>query len=275
MRIAGQTETSIDLYVAACGTVTAAIKLSAQPGKVSDLPRESAPPQVWTHPRDLPFEQMSGQRGAVTAPASEDEIRNLFPALANAIGAAGDQACWQRRRSSACHVPDCTRCLPASTSISTRVRISATPSPTQCQDRCALPLAADRYRRLRCDRPAGGLRAPAAAGPGRDAAVYARVSAGRSPIRDRWSSAAPGASARSPRRSSPPAAGIPSSPTGTARRKPMTSRAKSAGWRFLRDPRYDALLPATEQLRHCRGRLLLLFRDAENLPAQVAALRSR
>src|SRR5437868_727355 len=40
--IAGQTETSIDLDVTAAGTVIAAIKLSAQPGKVSGLRRGSA-----------------------------------------------------------------------------------------------------------------------------------------------------------------------------------------------------------------------------------------
>ncbi len=83
--IAGQTQTSIDLDVTAAGTVIAAIKLSARPGTVSGLPRASAPPQVMEHPRDLPFEQMSGQHGAVAAPANEDEIRNLFPALAAAI----------------------------------------------------------------------------------------------------------------------------------------------------------------------------------------------
>lgn len=86
--IAGRTETSIDLDVTAAGTVIAAIKLSAQPGKVSGLQRGSALPQELTHPRDLPFEQMSGQRGAVTALAREDEIRRLFPTLAGAIGAA-------------------------------------------------------------------------------------------------------------------------------------------------------------------------------------------
>lgn len=86
--IAGRTETSIDLDVIAAGTVVAAIKLSTRPGKASELPRESAPPQELTYPLDLAFEQMSDQRGAVTAPASEDEIRSLFPALASAIGPA-------------------------------------------------------------------------------------------------------------------------------------------------------------------------------------------
>ena len=86
--IVGQTQTSIDLEVTAAGTVIAAIKLSARPGKVSGLPRGDTPPQELPHPRDLPFEQMSDQRGVVATPASEDEIRKLFPALANAIGPA-------------------------------------------------------------------------------------------------------------------------------------------------------------------------------------------
>lgn len=86
--IAGRTEASIDLDVTVAGTVIAAIKLSALPGKVSGLQPGGAPPQELTHPRDLPFDQMSDQRGAVTAPASQDEIRNLFPALANTIGSA-------------------------------------------------------------------------------------------------------------------------------------------------------------------------------------------
>jgi NAD(P)-dependent dehydrogenase (short-subunit alcohol dehydrogenase family) len=86
--IAGRTETSIDLDVIAAGTVIAAIKLSTRPGKAPELPRGSAPPQELTHPLDLAFEQMSDQRGAVTAPASEDEIRSLFPALAAAVEAA-------------------------------------------------------------------------------------------------------------------------------------------------------------------------------------------
>jgi hypothetical protein len=84
--IAGRTDTSIDLDVIAAGTVIVAIKLSAQPGKVSGLQQGSPPVQELPHPRDLPFEQMSGHRGAVTAPASEDDVRKLFPALAEAIG---------------------------------------------------------------------------------------------------------------------------------------------------------------------------------------------
>ena len=39
--------------------------------------------------------------------------------------------------------------------------------------------------------------------------------------------------------------------------------------------RYDALAPAAEQLEGIgAGRLLLLFRDAENIPAQVGAVRA-
>lgn len=86
--IAGQTAASIDLDVTVADTVVTAIKLSSQPGRMSGLPLGGAAPEALKHPRDLTFAQLSGQRGAVAAPAGGDEIRSLFPALAGAVGEA-------------------------------------------------------------------------------------------------------------------------------------------------------------------------------------------
>ena len=88
--IGERTEAAIDLDVVAAGTVIAAIRLSSLPGKIpAALAAEMASePHKIERPADLPFEQMSDQRGAVAAAASEEEIRRLFPALCNAIGPA-------------------------------------------------------------------------------------------------------------------------------------------------------------------------------------------
>ncbi len=90
VRIAGRTEAAIELDVAAGNTTIAAIRLSSQPGKIAGIvagEATSIPPRS-ACPADLPFEQLSHQRGAVAAPAGEDEIRRAFPALANAVGPA-------------------------------------------------------------------------------------------------------------------------------------------------------------------------------------------
>src|SRR5439155_25736118 len=90
VRICQRAESTIDLDVVADGTVIAAIKLYSRPGKMSDLSDEDAlsEPLKISQPRDLPFEQLSDQRGVVATPASEQEIHSLFPALCNAVGAA-------------------------------------------------------------------------------------------------------------------------------------------------------------------------------------------
>jgi NAD(P)-dependent dehydrogenase (short-subunit alcohol dehydrogenase family) len=88
VRIAGRTEAAIDLDVAAGGTLIAAIRLSSQPGKIAGAVAGEAvsTPRSFERPADVPFEQMSDQRGAVAAPAGQDETRRIFPALSNAVG---------------------------------------------------------------------------------------------------------------------------------------------------------------------------------------------
>src|SRR5262245_46182128 len=89
LRIAARTEAAIDLDVAAAGMTIAAIRLSSRPGKIAGVVAADAvsAPRKPDHLADLPFEQMSQQRGAVVAPAGEDEIQRVFPALVNTIGA--------------------------------------------------------------------------------------------------------------------------------------------------------------------------------------------
>jgi hypothetical protein len=87
--IRSRTPTAINVEVVADGTVVAAIKLSSEPGKLSgSSARGIAPaPQKIATAVDVPFEQMANQAGAAAA-ASDDEIRKLFPALSDSIGAA-------------------------------------------------------------------------------------------------------------------------------------------------------------------------------------------
>ncbi len=90
VRIAGRSETAINLEVVAGRTVVAAIKLSSRLGKVAGEGAEGSlpEPRKFELPSDLPFEQISDQRGAVAATATEHDIRRLFPALSDAIGPA-------------------------------------------------------------------------------------------------------------------------------------------------------------------------------------------
>ena len=89
VRVGARTEGAIDLDVVAAGTVVAAIKLSATPGKASGPLRIEAPLAApGPEPLDLPFEQMVDQRGAFAAVVAADEIRRLFPALCTAIDTA-------------------------------------------------------------------------------------------------------------------------------------------------------------------------------------------
>jgi NAD(P)-dependent dehydrogenase (short-subunit alcohol dehydrogenase family) len=89
VRGGARTEGAIDLDVVVEGTVVAAIKLSSTPGKASAAVRVEGPLAVpGAEPLDLPFAQMADQRGAFAATTAPDEIRRMFPALCNAIGAA-------------------------------------------------------------------------------------------------------------------------------------------------------------------------------------------
>src|SRR5215468_9560946 len=89
LRIAARTDTAIDLDVAAAGTTIAAIRLSSRSGKTAGVVAADAAsaPQQPDHPADVPFEQMSHQRGTAVVPARQDEIQRVFPLLANTIGA--------------------------------------------------------------------------------------------------------------------------------------------------------------------------------------------
>lgn len=89
VRVGARTEGAIDLDVVAAGTVVAAIKLSSTPAKASAAVRVEGPPVApGAEPLDLPFEQIADQHGAFAATVAPDEIRRMFPALCNSIGAA-------------------------------------------------------------------------------------------------------------------------------------------------------------------------------------------
>jgi NADP-dependent 3-hydroxy acid dehydrogenase YdfG len=94
LEIRGRTETAITVEVLAAGTVIAAIKLSSETGKLSGVsvrPIAGAPHEI-ANPVDIPFEQWSGQTGAVAVGAGDDGLRTLFPALSDTIGASAIRA---------------------------------------------------------------------------------------------------------------------------------------------------------------------------------------
>jgi NAD(P)-dependent dehydrogenase (short-subunit alcohol dehydrogenase family) len=94
IKICSRTETMLSVEVLAADAVVATIRLSSEPGKLLG----SSARQIATAPRqianavDLPLEQLAGQTGTVTAGAGGDEIRKLFPALSNAVGASAVEA---------------------------------------------------------------------------------------------------------------------------------------------------------------------------------------
>jgi len=94
IEIRSRTETTVNIEIVADGAVIAAIKLSSEPGKSSgSSARGIAPaPRAIATPVDIPFEQLASQAGAVAAAASDEEIRKLFPALSDSIGAAAVHA---------------------------------------------------------------------------------------------------------------------------------------------------------------------------------------
>jgi acyl dehydratase len=94
IRIRSRTETTLGIEVVAADTVVATIRLSSDPGRPpgSSALRIAAAPRDIANPVDLPFEQLAGQTGAVTAGASDDEIRKLFPASSRSIGVSAVQA---------------------------------------------------------------------------------------------------------------------------------------------------------------------------------------
>ena len=92
VRLKSRTDRQIDVEVIAADTIVALIKLAAVPAK------KAAGQQAFAHsaPRQLPepinptFAELAGQTGAVTIVGTDIAAR--FPALANAIGAAGIKA---------------------------------------------------------------------------------------------------------------------------------------------------------------------------------------
>jgi acyl dehydratase/NAD(P)-dependent dehydrogenase (short-subunit alcohol dehydrogenase family) len=94
IEIRSRTETAISIEVVAGGAVTAAIRLSSEPGKLSGSSARSIAlaPQAVATPVDVPFEQLANQVGAVVAAANDDEIRKLFPALSDSVGVAAVHA---------------------------------------------------------------------------------------------------------------------------------------------------------------------------------------
>jgi acyl dehydratase/NADP-dependent 3-hydroxy acid dehydrogenase YdfG len=93
IEIRSRTETAISIEVVAGGAVTAAIRLSSEPGKLSGSTARGialAPQEIATAV-DVPFEQLANQAGAVAA-GGDDEIRKLFPALSASIGVASVHA---------------------------------------------------------------------------------------------------------------------------------------------------------------------------------------
>lgn len=90
IKIGSRTNTAINVEVLADGAVVAAIKLLSEPGKLSGSSARqiAAAPQPIANAVDVPFEQLANQRGTVAAPAADNEILTLFPALSDTIGSA-------------------------------------------------------------------------------------------------------------------------------------------------------------------------------------------
>ena len=280
VRLKRRTDRQIDVEVVAADTVVALIKLSSVPGKAAAGQPEFAPsaPRQLSVPINPSFEQLAGQTGAVAI--VEADLAVAVSGARERHRAAGDQGLagnvanrrhgMSRTALAVCRPrhqfqPGC--------GSSRRPRLRSRPRSTRAFGRCRSisPVTA---------RPAGWTplharrRRPR---PGCSEIMTARFRAAVRRIRDRWSSAVRAASARSRRGSSPPAADMPSSPTGTATRKPNEVAADivSVGGHA----RSCVTMRCSRQPNSCKsigaGRLLLLFRDAENLPAQVRPLRSR
>ena len=90
IEIRSRTATAISIEVVAGGAVTAAIRLSSEPGRLSGSSAHGIAlvPQKIATAVDVPFEQLASQAGAVAAAANDDEIRKLFPALSDSLGVA-------------------------------------------------------------------------------------------------------------------------------------------------------------------------------------------
>ena len=92
VRLKSRTDRQIDVEVVAANTVVALIKLSSVPGKTAtnrrlvtlNAPRQHLQP---AHPA---FAELAGQAGTVAIIGAD--VADLFPELANAIGAAGIKA---------------------------------------------------------------------------------------------------------------------------------------------------------------------------------------
>jgi acyl dehydratase/NAD(P)-dependent dehydrogenase (short-subunit alcohol dehydrogenase family) len=92
VRLKSRTDRQIDVEVVAANTVVALVKLSSVPGKTATSPRQvalNAPGQL-SQPANPAFTELAGQTGTVAIIVAD--IADLFPQLANAIGAAGIKA---------------------------------------------------------------------------------------------------------------------------------------------------------------------------------------
>ena len=92
VRLKRRTDRQIDVEVVAADTVIALIRLSSAPGKTAAGQQEFAldAPQQLSEPINPTFAELAGQTGTVTIGGAD--IAALFPALANAIGVAGIKA---------------------------------------------------------------------------------------------------------------------------------------------------------------------------------------
>jgi acyl dehydratase len=92
IRIRDRTATRVEFEVVAANTVVALIRLSSEPGEFVARRAQPAPSAAISasQPADLPFEQLSGQAGAVAT--GDGDAKALFPALTESIGLAAVKA---------------------------------------------------------------------------------------------------------------------------------------------------------------------------------------
>lgn len=92
IRIRDRTNKRIEFEIVAANTVVALVKLSSEPQKFA-VPGAPLAPSALTslsQPADLPFEQLSGQVGAVAT--GDGSAQSLFPDLTESIGLPAVQA---------------------------------------------------------------------------------------------------------------------------------------------------------------------------------------
>jgi NAD(P)-dependent dehydrogenase (short-subunit alcohol dehydrogenase family) len=92
VRIRNRSDSRIELEIVAADTVAAQFRLSSEPGKSaaqSARPTPSAPAKI-SQPADLRFEQLAGRTGAVAI--GDGDVRSSFPALTESIGLSAVKA---------------------------------------------------------------------------------------------------------------------------------------------------------------------------------------